>query len=156
MAGNRPWFAIPASIAAWLLGALMAAPIIGVAVVVALWGFDARTDVIIGKGGPGLLFFLFAVYLPIALAAGVWLPILLQGKQGGAPTLGVAWTATFSAVAVVFVLAIAKSPVSTGSPAYVLLTLLQWVSIAVTPGVVLHIASNRERAPRRNISAQAR
>jgi hypothetical protein len=90
MAGSRPWFAIPASIAAWLLGALMAAPVIGLAVVVALWGFDARTDVIIGKGGAGLVFFLFAVYIPIALAAGVWLPILLQTQPGGAPPLRVA------------------------------------------------------------------
>src|SRR4051812_689151 len=155
MAGTRPWFAIPASIAAWLLGALMAAPLIGLAVVVALWGFDARTDVIIGKGGAGLMFFLFAVYIPIALAAGIWLPILLQGKDGGTPTLRVAWTATFSAVLVVFLLAIAKSPVSTGSAAYVVLTLMQWLSIALTPGVVLHIASTREPATQPKVRAEA-
>jgi hypothetical protein len=155
MAGTRPWFAIPASIAAWLLGALMTAPLIGLAVVVALWGFDARTDVIIGKGGAGLVFFLFAVYIPIALAAGIWLPILLQWQAGGAPPLRVAWTATFAAVFGVFILKIAKSPVSTGSPAYVLLTLLQWLSIAVTPGVVLHLASVKEPARGRKVGAEA-
>ena len=147
MAANRPWFAIPASIASWLLGALMAAPFIGLAAVVALWAFDARTDVIIGKGGAGLVFFLFAVYIPIAIAAGVWLPILLQWQAGGAPPQRVAFTATFAAVFGVFILKIAKSPVSTGSAAYVVLTLLQWLSIAVMPGVVLHITSAKEPAP---------
>src|ERR1700760_955759 len=115
MAATRPWFAIAGSIAAWLLGALMAAPLIGLAAVVALWGFDARTDVIIGKGGAGLSFFLLVVYIPIAITAGMWLPLPLQGQAGGAPPLRVAWTATFAAVFGVFILKIAKSPVSTGS-----------------------------------------
>jgi hypothetical protein len=141
---TRPWFAIPQSIAAWLLGALMAAPLIGLAVVVALWGFDARTDVVIGKGAAGLVFFLLAVYVPIALAAGIWLPILLQRQDP--PTLGVAWTATLVAVFGLFLLKVAKSPISTGSAAYVVLTLIQWVWIAVTPGMVLHLASMRDQS----------
>src|SRR4051812_438215 len=105
----------------------MAAPLIGLAVLVALWGFDARTDVVIGKGPAGLVFFLLLVYVPIALLAGIWLPILLQRQPGGPPTLRVSWTATLAAVLGLFVLKVAKSPVSTGGVAYVGLTLVQWV-----------------------------
>jgi hypothetical protein len=65
-------------------------------------------------------------------------------------------TATFTAVFGVFILKIAKSPVETGSAAYVVLTLLQWLSIAVTPGVVLHFADAREPVPRRKVRAAAR
>src|SRR4051794_4650050 len=104
MAGTRPWLAMAASIAAWLLGVLMAAPLIGIAAVVALWAFDARTDVIIGNGAGGLGVFLFAVSLPIALAAGVWLPFLLQRQPGGPPPLRVACAATLAAVLGVFLL----------------------------------------------------
>src|SRR4051794_39784251 len=121
----------------------MSAPFIGAAALIAVWVFNARTDVVIGTGGGGLLFFLLAVYLPIAVAAALWLRILLQLQAGGAPSFSAALMATLAAVLGAFVLKVAKSAVPTGSAAYVVLTLLQWAEIAVTPGVILHLTSER-------------